>query len=165
MPINRQIKEKEVQVIDENGEKIGVLPLDEAIRKAEDKDLDLVLVAPNATPVVCKIMNYGKYKFEQAKKEKESKKNQKAIEVKEIRVTPNIGDHDFEFKSRNARSFIESGNKVKFTLRFRGRELNNVKAGEDILNRFIDSLSDISTVEKKPFLEGKTMFIILSKKV
>lgn len=165
MPINRQIKEKEVQVIDENGEKIGVLSLDEAIRKAEEKDLDLVLVAPNANPVVCKIMNYGKYKFEQAKKEKESRKNQKAIEVKEIRVTPNIGDHDFEFKSRNARNFIESGNKVKFTLRFRGRELNNVKAGEDILNRFIDSLSDISTVEKKPFLEGKTMFIILSKKV
>ena len=165
MPINRQIREKEVQVIDENGEKIGVLSLEQAIEKAEDRDLDLVLVAPNAVPPVCKIMNYGKYKFEQAKKEKESKKNQKTVEIKEIRVTPNIGTHDFEFKSRNARNFLESGNKVRFTLRFRGRELNNVESGEDILNRFIESLSDIATVEKKPFLEGKTMFIILTKKV
>ena len=164
MPINRQIREKEVQVIDENGEKIGVLSLDQAIEKAEERDLDLVLVAPNAIPPVCKIMNYGKYKFEQAKKEKESRKNQKTVEIKEIRVTPNIGTHDFEFKSRNARSFLESGNKVKFTLRFRGREMNNVESGEDILNRFIESLSDIATVEKKPFLEGKTMFIILTKK-
>ena len=164
MPINRQIREKEVQVIDENGEKIGVLSLDAAIEKAEDRDLDLVLVAPNAVPPVCKIMNYGKYKFEQAKKEKESKKNQKTVEIKEIRVTPNIGTHDFEFKSRNARNFLESGNKVRFTLRFRGRELNNVESGEDILNRFIEDLSDIATVEKKPFLEGKTMFIILTKK-
>ena len=165
MPINRQIREKEVQVIDENGEKIGVLSLEQAIEKAEDRDLDLVLVAPNAVPPVCKIMNYGKYKFEQAKKEKESKKNQKTVEIKEIRVTPNIGTHDFEFKSRNARNFLESGNKVRFTLRFRGRELNNVESGEDILNRFIEDLSDIATVEKKPFLEGKTMFIILTKKV
>ena len=110
-------------------------------------------------------MNYGKYKFEQAKKEKESRKNQKAVEVKEIRVSSNIGEHDFNFKSKNARSFLESGNKVKFTLRFRGRELNNVKAGELILNKFAESLEDISTVEKRPFLEGKTMFIILTKKV
>ena len=110
-------------------------------------------------------MNYGKYKFEQAKKEKESRKNQKAVELKEIRVTPNIGTHDFEFKSKNARSFLESGNKVKFTVRFRGRELNNTKAGEVILNKFIEDLSDISNVEKKPLLEGKTMFIILSKKI
>lgn len=109
-------------------------------------------------------MNYGKYKFEQTKKEKESRKNQKAVEIKEIRVTPNIGDHDFEFKSRNARNFLESGNKVRITLRFRGRELNNMKAGEDILNKFIEDLADISTVEKKPFLEGKTLFIILAKK-
>ena len=110
-------------------------------------------------------MNYGKYKFEQAKKEKESRKNQKAVEIKEIRVSSNIGEHDFNFKSKNARSFLESGNKVKFTLRFRGRELNNVKAGENILNKFAESLEDIATVEKRPFLEGKTMFIILSKKV
>ena len=165
LPINRQIKEKEVKLIGENGEKVGIVPIDKAIELAEEKDLDLVLVAPNATPVVCKIMNYGKYKFEQAKKEKESRKNQKAVEVKEIRVTPNIGEHDFQFKSKNARAFLESGNKVKLTVRFRGRELNNVKAGENILNKFIEDLEDVSTVEKKPFLEGKTMFVILAKKI
>lgn len=165
MPINRQIKEKEVQVIGETGEKIGVLPIEKAIAIAEEKNLDLVLVAPNAKPVVCKIMNYGKYKFEQAKKEKESRKNQKAVEMKEIRVSSNIGEHDFNFKSKNARGFLESGNKVKFTLRFRGRELNNVKAGEAILSKFAESLEDIAIVEKKPFLEGKTMFVILNKKI
>jgi len=165
LPINGQIKEKEVQVIGANGEKIGVLSIEEALEYAEEQNLDLVLVAPNAKPVVCRLMNYGKYKFEQAKKEKESRKNQKTVELKEIRVTPNIGQHDFEFKSKNARSFLEAGNKVKFTVRFRGRELNNVKAGEVVLNKFIEDLEDISTVEKKPFLEGKTMFIILSKKI
>lgn len=165
LPINRQIREKEVQVISDNGEKLGVLSIDEAIEIAEEKNLDLVLVSPNATPVVCKLMNYGKYKFEQAKKEKESRKNQKTVELKEIRVTPNIGDHDFGFKSKNARAFLEAGNKVKFTVRFRGRELNNVKAGEIVLNKFAEELSDISTVEKKPFLEGKTMFVILTKKI
>ena len=137
----------------------------EALDIAFEKKLDLVLVAPNGNPPVCRIMNYGKYKFEQAKKEKESRKNQKTVELKEIRVTPNIGEHDFTFKSKNARSFLEAGNKVKFTVRFRGRELNNVKAGENILNRFIEDLAEVSTVEKKPFLEGKTMFVILSKKV
>lgn len=165
LPINGQIKEKEVQVIGADGEKIGVLSIEEALEYAEEQNLDLVLVAPNAKPVVCRLMNYGKYKFEQAKKEKESRKNQKTVELKEIRVTPNIGQHDFEFKSKNARSFLEAGNKVKFTVRFRGRELNNVKAGEVVLNKFIEDLEDISTVEKKPFLEGKTMFIILSKKI
>lgn len=165
MPINGQIREKEVQVIDENGAKLGILSIEEALDVAEEKNLDLVLVAPNSKPVVCKLMNYGKYKFEQAKKEKESRKNQKAVELKEIRVTPNIGEHDFGFKSKNARSFLEAGNKVKFTVRFRGRELNNVKAGEVVLNKFIEDLADISVLEKKPFLEGKTMFIILTKKI
>ena len=165
LPINRQIREKEVQVISDDGEKLGVLSIDEAIEIAEEKNLDLVLVSPNATPVVCKLMNYGKYKFEQAKKEKESRKNQKTVELKEIRVTPNIGDHDFGFKSKNARAFLEAGNKVKFTVRFRGRELNNTKAGEIVLNKFVEDLSDISTVEKKPVLEGKTMFVILRKKI
>ena len=165
MPINRQIREKEVQLIDENGEKVGIVSIEEALEMAEDRNLDLVLVAPNAKPVVCKIMNYGKYKFEQAKKEKESRKNQKAVEIKEIRVSSNIGQHDFDFKSKNARNFLENGNKVKFTLRFRGRELNNSKAGEVILNKFAESLEDIAIIEKKPFLEGKTMFIILAKKV
>lgn len=165
LPINGQIKEKEVQIIGETGEKLGVFPIDKARELAEGKDLDLVLVATNSSPVVCKIMNYGKYKFEQAKKEKESRKNQKTVELKEIRVTPNIGDHDFNFKSKNARGFLESGNKVKFTVRFRGRELNNLKVGEIVLKRFVEELSDISTVEKRPSLEGKTMFTILTKKI
>ena len=165
MPINGQIREKEVQLIGANGEKIGVVSIEEAMKHAEEADLDLVLVSPNSKPVVCKLMNYGKYKFEQAKKEKESRKNQKAVELKEIRVTPNIGEHDFAFKSKNARTFLEAGNKVKFTVRFRGRELNNTKAGEIVLNKFVEDLSDISTVEKKPFLEGKTMFVILTKKI
>ena len=130
---------------------------------AEEQDLDLVLVAPNANPPVCKLMNYGKYKFEQAKKEKEARKNQKVAEIKEIRVSTNIGDHDFEFKSKNARKFLESGNKVKISLRFRGREMNNMKIGENVLNKFVEDLSDIGAVEKKPLLEGKTMFVILTK--
>ena len=124
-----------------------------------------MLVSPAAKPPVCKLMNYGKYKFEQAKKEKESRKNQKTFDLKEIRVTPNIEKHDFEFKAKNVRKFIEDGNKVKITVRFRGRELNYVKMGEETLNVFIENLSDIATVEKKPLLEGKNMFIILTKKV
>ena len=129
---------------------------------AAEKDLDLVLVAPNGNPPVCKIMNYGKYKFEQAKKEKEEK--QKVLEVKELRVTPNIEEHDFEFKSKNARKFLEDGNKVKITVRFKGREVNNSKSGEIVLNKFIEKLEDVSVVEKKPKLEGRNMFIILAKK-
>ena len=164
LPINRQIRAKEVQLIGENGEKLGVISLNEALQRAEEKNLDLVLVAPNANPVVCKIMNYGKYKFEQAKKEKEAKKKQKVLEVKELRVTPNIEEHDFGFKAKNARKFLQDGNKVKITVRFRGREVNNSKAGEVVLNKFIENLEDISIVEKQPKLEGRNMFTILAKK-
>lgn len=164
LPINEQIREKEVQVIDEAGQKLGVMKTFDAINVASEKSLDLVLVAPGGNPPVCKIMNYGKYKFEQAKKEKEARKNQKTVETKELRITPNIEEHDFGFKSKNARKFLEDGNKVKITVRFRGRELNYVKAGEETLNKFAEDLADISVVEKKPLLEGKNMFIILSKK-
>ena len=164
LPINRQIKAREVQLIGENGEKLGVISFNEALEKAEEKNLDLVLVAPNSKPVVCKIMNYGKYKFEQAKKEKEAKKKQKVLEVKELRVTPNIEEHDFGFKSKNARKFLQDGNKVKITVRFRGREVNNSKAGEMVLNKFIENLEDVSIVEKSPKLEGRNMFTILAKK-
>lgn len=160
--INEQIRLNEVQVISDTGEKLGVMSSKDAIEIASQKDLDLVLVSPNGNPPVCKIMNYGKYKFEQAKREKEAKKKQKSLEVKELRVTPNTEEHDFNFKVKNARKFLESGSKVKVTVRFRGRELNYVKLGEDILNRFIDELSDIATPEKKPLLEGKNMFIIFS---
>ena len=134
----------------------------DALEIAIQRELDLVLVSPNANPPVCKIMNYGKYKFEQAKREKEAKKKQKTYEIKELRVTPNTEEHDFNFKVKNARKFLESGSKVKITVRFRGRELNYVKQGEDILNKFIEGLSDIATPEKKPSLEGKNMFIIFS---
>ncbi len=164
LPINRQIRAKEVQLIGDNGEKLGVISLQEALEKAGEKNLDVVLVAPNANPPVCKIMNYGKYKFEQAKREKEAKKKQKVLEIKELRVTPNIEEHDFGFKSKNARKFLSDGNKVKITVRFRGREVNNSKAGEVVLNKFIENLSDIATVEKAPKLEGRNMFTILAKK-
>ena len=164
LPIHRQIRAKEVQLIGENGEKLGVMSLNDALERAEDKNLDLVLVAPNANPVVCKIMNYGKYKFEQAKKEKEAKKKQRVLEVKEIRVTPNIEEHDFGFKLKNVKKFLADGNKVRVTVRFRGREINNSKAGEVVLNKFIENLEDVATVEKKPKLEGRNMFIILAKK-
>ena len=164
LPINGQIRAKEVQLIGENGEKLGVVDFREALNMAEEKKLDLVLVSPNAKPIVCKIMNYGKYKFEQAKKQKEAKKKQKTLEIKEIRVTPNIEEHDFGFKAKNARKFLESGNKLKITVRFRGREINNSKAGEAVLERFIENLSDIAVAEKQPKLEGRNMFVMLSTK-
>lgn len=164
LPTNGQIRAKEVQLISENGEKLGVHMLNEALEKAEEKNLDLVLVAPNAKPPVCKIMNYGKYKFEQAKREKEAKKKQKVLELKEIRITPNIEKHDFDFKAKNIRKFITDGNKVKITVRFRGREVNNSQAGEVVLEKFIENLEDIAQVEKKPKLEGRNMFTILAKK-
>ena len=148
LPINGQIREKEVQLIGANGEKLGVMSTRDALEKAEEENLDLVLVSPNAKPAVCKIMNYGKYKFEQAKKEKEAKKKQKVLEIKELRVTPNIEEHDFEFKSKNARKFLEDGNKVKITVRFRGREVNNSKAGENVLNKFLEKLEDVKKLEK-----------------
>ena len=164
LPINGQIRAKDVQLISEQGEKLGIVPISRALELAGEKKLDLVLVSPNSEVPVCKIMNYGKYKFEQAKKEKEAKKKQKVQETKELRITPNIEEHDFGFKAKNARRFLEDGNKVKITVRFRGRELNNTKMGEDVLNQFITALEDISVVEKKPKLEGKNMFIILAKK-
>ena len=164
LPINQNIRAREVNLIDEQGQKLGTMELRKAQEIADEKKLDLVLVAPNGKPPVCKIMNYGKYKFEQAKKEKEARKKQKTFELKEIRVTPNIEEHDFGFKSKNVRKFIEDGSKVKITVRFRGREINNSKLGESVLNKFIEELEDVAQVEKKPLLEGRNMFIILSKK-
>ncbi len=138
------------------------MPIRDALNLAMDKNLDLVLVSANPNNPVCKLMDYGKYKFEQAKREKESKKKQKTFELKEIRVTPNIEEHDFNFKVKNAKRFLDDGNKVKITVRFRGRELNYVKLGEQVLNKFSEELSEISIIEKKPLLEGKNMFIILA---
>ena len=164
LPINEQIRLKQVQLIDDEGQKLGVMDTREALDIAYEKNLDLVLVAPNGNPPVCKIMNYGKYKFEQAKKEKEAKKKQKVYELKELRITPNTEEHDFNFKAKNARKFLEDGCKVKITVRSRGRELNYASQGESILNEFIENLADIAVPEKKPVLEGKNMFIILAKK-
>ena len=151
-------------MIGNDGSQLGVVSGNEARRLAEESDLDLVMISPNAKPPVCKIMDYGKFVYEQSKKEKEAKKKQKIQETKELRITPNIEEHDFGFKAKNARKFLEDGNKVKITVRFRGRELNNTKMGEAVLNQFISNLEDISVVEKKPKLEGKNMFIILAKK-
>lgn len=137
------------------------MPIRDAINFAMDKNLDLVLVSSNPENPVCKLMDYGKYKFEQAKKEKESKKKQKTFEIKELRVTPNIEEHDFNFKVKNAKKFLNDGNKVKITVRFRGRELNYVKLGEQVLNKFAEELNEVATIEKKPILEGKNLFIIL----
>lgn len=160
--INEQIRLKEVQVIDNEGNKLGKMSTHDAINLAMDKNLDLVLVSSNVDNPVCKMMDYGKYKFEQQKREKESKKKQKTFELKELRVTPNIEEHDFNFKIKNAKKFLEDGNKVKITVRFRGRELNYVKLGEQVLNKFAESLTEFATLEKKPLLEGKNMFIILA---
>ena len=164
LPVNEQIRAKEVQVIDENGEKKGVMNINDALDLAFDKKLDLVLVSPNLEVPVCKIMNYGKYKFEQSKKEKEAKKKQKVTELKEIRITPNIEQHDFDFKAKNIRKFIEDGNKVKVTLRFRGREMAHMQSSKHILDEFAQSLSDIAVVEKAPKVEGRSMTMFLTEK-
>lgn len=139
------------------------MQLHDALNLAYERNLDLVLVSSN-NPKVCKMMNYGKYKFEQSKKEKEARKKQKSFEMKEIRVTPNTDTHDFEFKAKNARKFLEDGNKLKITVRFRGREMNYKSQGEELLNKFIEALEDIANTEKRPIMEGKNMFIILTKK-
>ena len=162
--VNEGIRARELRLIADDGAQLGVKSKQEALQMAEQANLDLVLVAPKAKPPVAKIMDYGKYRFELQKKQREARKKQKVLETKEIRVTPNIEQHDFEFKSKNARKFLEDGNKVKITVKFRGRELNYVKLGEEALNKFVEDLSDIASLEKKPLLEGKNMFIILAKK-
>lgn len=159
--INERIYFKEVQVIDDEGNKLGKMFTQDAIDLAKNKHLDLVLVSSNVENPVAKLMNYGKYKFEQTKREKESKKKQKTFEMKELRLTPNIEEHDFNFKIKNAIRFLNAGNKVKVTVRFRGRELNYIKLGEQVLDKFIEALSETAIAEKKPLLEGKNMFIIL----
>ena len=160
--INGQIRAREVQVIDEDGTQLGKMDTRAAIDMAQDKSKDLALVSGNLNNPVCKIMDYGKYKFEQSKREKESRKKQKVVDLKEIRVTPNIEKHDFDFKSKNAKKFLESGDKVKITVRFRGRELNHAKLGEEVLKKFTEELSEVSSVEKSAKLEGKNMFLILA---
>lgn len=164
LSINEEIVAKEVKVIDENGEQLGILPIADALKLAEERDLDLVEVASSVNPIVCKIMNYGKYKYEQARKEKESKKKQKVIEVKEIRLSSMIDTHDFEFKSKNARKFLEDGNKVKATIKFKGREVNNTSYGTNVLLKFAESLEDVGITDKSPKLEGRSMMLMINPK-
>lgn len=164
MAINEEIKFKEVRVIDSQGGQLGIMPIDKAIEAAYAKDLDLVNISPNAQPPVCKIMDYGKYRFEQAKREKEAKKNQKVVEVKEIRLGLSIDTHDFETKGNHAIGFLKSGNKVKVSIRFRGRELGHPEIGLDIMERFAQYCQDAANVEKAAKMEGRNMFMFLAPK-
>ena len=162
--INEQIRDKEVRVIGEDGEQLGVMSAKEAMKLAEEAELDLVKIAPTANPPVCKIVDYGKYKYEQLRREKEAKKKQKVIEVKEIRLSPNIDTNDLNTKVNAARKFLSKGDKVKITLRFRGREMAHMNNSKHILDDFAESLSDIAVIEKAPKVEGRSMTMFLTEK-
>lgn len=162
MNVNESIRAREVRLIDANGDQLGVKSRDEALEIAATRNLDLVLVAPGAKPPVCRIMDYGKYRYEQQKKEKEARKKQRVINVKEVRLSPGIGDHDFNTKLRNARKFIENGDKVKASVRFRGRAITHKELGQEVLNRLAEEVKDIATVESKAKMEGRQMFMMLA---
>lgn len=162
--INEEIREKEVRLIGKDGEQLGIVSSNEAKRLAEESDLDLVMISPNAKPAVCKIMDYGKFVYEQSKKEKEAKKKQKVISIKEIRVSLTIEEHDIDIKAKNARKFLLDGDKVKITVRFRGREMELGHIAERILDKFTTKLEDVSTIEKKPKREGRSMTLVLGPK-
>jgi translation initiation factor IF-3 len=162
--INEQIKEKEVRVVGVNGEQLGVMPTKEAMRLAMEAELDLVKIAPKAVPPVCKIVDYGKFKYEQLRKEKEARKKQKTVELKEIRMSPNIDTNDLNTKVGAARKFLTKGNKVKITLRFRGREMAHMHESKHILDDFAEQLSDCSVVEKAPKVEGRSISLVLAEK-
>jgi len=162
--VNEEIRDKEIRVIADNGEQLGIMSAAQALELAESKDLDLVKIAPNAVPPVCKIMDYGKFRFEQAKREKEARKNQHVIEIKEIRLSFNIDTHDFQTKANHARKFLKDGNKVKVSIRFRGRELGHSEIGMETMLRFAETLNDAASVEKQPKMEGRNMFMFLAPK-
>ena len=162
--INEQIRDREVRVISADGEQLGIMSSREAMKLAQEAELDLVKIAPKAQPPVCKIIDYGKYKYEQTRKEKEAKKKQKTVEIKEVRMSPNIDTNDLNTKVNNARKFLEKGNKVKVTLRFRGREMAHVQQTKHILDDFAEMLRDVATVEKAPKLEGRNMSMVLTIK-
>lgn len=162
--INEQIRDKEVRVIGEDGEQLGVMSVAEARSLAEEAGVDLVKIAPNAKPPVCKIVDYGKFKYEQTRKEKEAKKKQKVVEIKEIRLSPNIDTNDLNTKTVNARKFLEKGNRVKVTLRFRGREMAHMANSKHILDDFAEALSDVAVVDKAAKVEGRNMTMFLAEK-
>ena len=162
--INGQIRDKEVRVIAENGDQLGVMPVKEAMKLAQEAELDLVKIAPKAQPPVCKIIDYGKYRYELARKEKEAKKKQKTVEVKEVRISPNIDTNDLNTKVNAAKKFISKGNKVKITLRFRGREMAHMQQSKHILDDFAEMLAEVAVVEKPAKLEGRSMSMVLTEK-
>ena len=162
--INGQIRDKEVRVIGENGEQIGIMSPREAMKIAQEAELDLVKIAPKAQPPVCKIIDYGKYRYEQARKEKEAKKKQRIIEIKEVRLSPNIDTNDLNTKTNAARKFLEKGDKVKVTLRFRGREMAHMAKSKYILDDFAEALSDIAVIDKPAKVEGRSMVMFLTAK-
>ncbi len=162
--INEQIRDAEVRLIDDAGDQLGIVSSEEALRIAMERGFDLVKIAPNSTPPVCRIMDYGKFRFEQTKKEKEAKKNQRIIEIKEIRMSPGIDTNDFNTKLKNAQKFLGEGNRVKVSVRFRGREMAHTEIGQDLLNDFAGKCAETANLDKAPKLEGRNMSMFLSPK-
>ena len=162
--INEEIRDREVRVIDSDGSQLGVMQIRDAMQIAYDKNLDLVKIAPQATPPVCRVMDYGKYRFEQSKRDKEAKKNQKVIEIKEVRLSLNIDVHDFDTKVKSAVKFLSGGDKVKVSVRFRGREMAHTELGKNVLDRFAQKISEVGNVDKPPKMEGRSMVMFLSAK-
>lgn len=164
LQINEEIRDKEIRVIDSDGGQLGIMSASQAIEKAAAKNLDLVKIAPQAVPPVCKIMNYGKYRFEQAKREKEARKKQHIVDIKEIRLSLNIDTHDFNTKLSHAQRFISGGDKVKVSIRFRGREMGHPELGTEIMNKFAEACQEFASVEKPAKLEGRSMLMFLAPK-
>jgi len=162
--VNEEIRDKEIRLIDVDGTMLGIMSAKEAQKIANSKNLDLVKIAPQANPPVCRIMDYGKYMYELSRKEKEARKNQKVINVKEVWIKPTIEEHDFNFKAKNAYKFLKDGDKVKVSVRFRGREMNYTSLGEEVLAKFAEAVKDVGVVERKPKLEGRSMIMILNPK-
>ena len=160
--INEEIRDREVRVVDQNGEQLGVMSGRDALALAEERQLDLVKIAPQARPPVCKLMDYGKYRFEQSKKEREFRKNQKVITVKEVRLSATIEDHDVDVKFKNAVKFLKDGNKVKVTIRFRGRQITHSDIGRQVMNEFAERIKEYGTVDKAPQIEGRNMSMFVS---
>lgn len=163
--INEEIRDKEVRLVSDSGEQLGIMSAREALERAIEQNLDLVKISPNAVPPVCKLMDYGKYKFEQTKREKEARKNQHVVEIKEVRMSPGIDVNDFNVKLRNAQKFLGQGNRVKVTVRFRGREMAHTDIGRGLLLKFAEQCSEVAALDKDPKLDGRHMSMFLSPKV
>ena len=163
--INEEIRDREVRLVSADGEQLGIMSAREALEKAMDQDLDLVKISASATPPVCKLMDYGKFKFEQTKRDKEAKKNQHVVEIKEVRMSPGIDVNDFNVKLRNAQKFLAEGNRVKVTVRFRGREMAHTDIGRGLLLKFAEDCTEVATLDKDPKLDGRHMSIFLSPRI